>query len=130
MKRLADWQDRLASVVCADRGPLRYGIEDCCLFAADCVQAVTGVDPAREYRGYDVRTAARLLRRHGGLIGLVSSILGEPSPPNNMMEGDIVAVPGRNKPALGVVLHNCIMCICRERVPVSSAIVCWRIGHA
>lgn len=31
--------------------PFAWGVNDCCLFAADAVMAMTGVDPAAEFRG-------------------------------------------------------------------------------
>lgn len=53
--RLHDWPERLSETIAAARGtPFAYGAHDCCLFAADCIQAVTGVDVAADWRGrYD-----------------------------------------------------------------------------
>ena len=64
MKRLEDWPERLAAFVEARRAmPFRWGQNDCALFAADAVAAVTGVDLAERWRGLWARMQARLFRR-------------------------------------------------------------------
>lgn len=68
LKRHDDWEERLS--VYLDRvadEPFKWGSHDCALFAADCVLAMTGADPAEAYRGkYDTaRGAAEALREHG-----------------------------------------------------------------
>lgn len=51
--------------------PFETGSADCCLFGADWVLEWTGRDPAAAWRGYfGDRAAARLMRRHGGVLGL------------------------------------------------------------
>lgn len=53
MHRLHDWPERLAGFLDSRQGePFAWGSNDCALFAADAVQAITGVDLAREFRGY------------------------------------------------------------------------------
>lgn len=45
-----------------ERRRFQYGIWDCCLFACDAIQVMTGVDPAAEFRGrYDSAESARAL---------------------------------------------------------------------
>lgn len=53
--RLHDWPERLSKTIAAARGtPFAYGRHDCCIFAADCVEALTGIDLAADWRGkYD-----------------------------------------------------------------------------
>ena len=60
--------------------PFEWGECDCCLFAADVVRDLTGVDYAAEFRGrYSTKIgAARLIKPHGDLEGFVSSVLGPP----------------------------------------------------
>lgn len=51
MRRL-NWHQHLAQTLqAAMTRPFSWGEHDCCLFAADCVQAVTGVDVAADFRG-------------------------------------------------------------------------------
>lgn len=65
--RREDWADRLAALLDARAGtPFAWGAADCCLFVADAVAAVTGVDiAAAEFRGRyrDAASGARVLRR-------------------------------------------------------------------
>lgn len=60
--RRDDWEARLAEVLAtAVAQPFAWGIQDCCLFAADCVQALTGIDFADEFRGtYDDADSAAM----------------------------------------------------------------------
>lgn len=84
-----DWPERLADFVRARRKtPFAWGANDCALFAADAVHAITGVDPAAECRGYsDEREALRIIKDAGGMRGLVSL----PEKPVGMAQrGDVV----------------------------------------
>ena len=52
MTRFPDWESRLHDfLVSREHTPFRYGVNDCCLFAADAVCVITGVDIAAEFRG-------------------------------------------------------------------------------
>jgi hypothetical protein len=71
--------------------PFAYGSFDCCLFAADVVLAMTGVDYAASFRGYDTKTGAyRIIAEHGSLAALLTSVLGEPIEPSFAGRGDVV----------------------------------------
>ena len=66
--RRGDWEARLTAFLASARGrPHDYGRHDCLLFAAGAVDAQTGHDYARGFRGRyrSERGAARLLRRLG-----------------------------------------------------------------
>ena len=68
MTRLPDWEDRLHTYLARwVDAEFEWGEADCALFAAGAVEAMTGVDPATEFRGqYDSRAdAARALRAMG-----------------------------------------------------------------
>jgi hypothetical protein len=78
-KRLPDWQPRLAALVSQRmRQPLVWGRHDCCLWAADAVLAVTGVDLAAGLRGsYDTPAGAdQQLHQLGGLVEICVQRLG------------------------------------------------------
>lgn len=78
LARRPGWQDALAAAMCnAAMAPFEWGVNDCCLFTADCVAAMTGHDPAARYRGaYRTYTgAARLIARAGGTAALVRKCL-------------------------------------------------------
>lgn len=71
--RRPDWLPRLEAALARARfRPFRWGVQDCCLFPADCVRAMTGVDLARGWRGRyrSLRGALRLLAECGGVEGL------------------------------------------------------------
>jgi hypothetical protein len=94
-ERYGDWPERLARCIAAARTRrFAWGEHDCALFAADCVQAMTGRDPAGAYRGR-YRTAlgvARLLRqRNSDLAGAWTAALGAPlANPAYAQRGDVV----------------------------------------
>jgi len=90
--RLPDWSTRLQAIVALRLStPFAWGAHDCVLFAADCVRAVTGVDPAAGMRGRYVteRQARRLLRQRGGLARLAAAHLGPEVSPLLAQRGDI-----------------------------------------
>lgn len=65
-----DWQSRLAAVIEArDAQAFAWGTNDCCIFAADCVLAMTGCDLAAAFRGTysDALGAERLIAELGGV---------------------------------------------------------------
>ena len=76
--------------------PFAWGIHDCCTFAADAVQAITGQDPApaglRAHR--TEKQALRALRRHGGVVGIATDAMGPPAPVSLACVGDVVVVCG------------------------------------
>jgi hypothetical protein len=90
--RLRDWPQRLQQTLeVAKVRSFAYGGFDCALFAADCVRACTGVDPAAELRGYASREEAEtIIARYGSLTALVTALMGEPIEPAFAQRGDIV----------------------------------------
>jgi len=79
LMRREDWPERLAALLAErERLPFAWGERDCCLFAADCVLAVTGVDPAAELRGtYATAGEAGTLlfqRFGGGVIEMIEAM--------------------------------------------------------
>lgn len=107
--------------------PFSYGQNDCALFVADCLEAVTGVDFAAPYRGlyHTAAAALRVLRDDGysDLCALVAAHLEE-IPPAMARAGDVMAFPAEETDwALGIVngervtvLHlNGLGTVARER---------------
>lgn len=91
--RIREWQSALAAVIEARmHTPFQFGHTDCCLFAADCVQAMIGRDPAADARGTysDERSAARVLKKMGGLDGIAATRVGVEVPPAMARVGDLV----------------------------------------
>lgn len=96
--RIKGWEQRLsATKIGAMRRVWGWGSFDCCIFAADCILAVTGEDFASDYRGaYETEAEAyRLLASlgHRDLASLVSARLPE-RPYAYARRGDIALMPG------------------------------------
>jgi len=107
IRRTHDWRGRLTAFLAAKaRAPFVYGEHDCALFAAGAVEAMTGVDPAAEWRGrYTTwRGGLRVLRAagHADHVAAVAALLTE-VPPAFAAAGDLAVVVGEGGPALGVV---------------------------
>lgn len=107
MIRFEDWPSRLATVLnAAETRRFSYGTHDCTLFAANCVFAMTGHDPAAFLRGTyrDENQAFEILNKNGGMKSAVTAALGIPC--KNMraaMRGDVAMVETKRGHALGVV---------------------------
>lgn len=106
MTRYPNWPHRLNAFI-MDRvsAPFEWGSSDCCLFAADAVLAMTGVDLAENFRGYHTAAeAARLTAKHGDVEGLATLALGEPIDPRFAKRGDVVLIETQGRLALAVCL--------------------------
>jgi hypothetical protein len=93
--RCDNWEAALRARVEAARArPFAWGANDCALFAADCVEAMTGVDLAAAFRGKYASPsgARRALMRYGegSLEATVTAILGEPVAATLARRGDVV----------------------------------------
>lgn len=130
--RIREWQSALAEVVALRMAaPFEWGVNDCCLFAADCVLAMTGHDPAADARGSysDERGAARVLKKLGGLAEIAAQRVGDEIPPAMARVGDVV---------LGKIDRECLG-ICGGETwhapsasglvasPMSTALRAWRV---
>lgn len=109
MTRLPDWQRRLTEYLASvARAPFEPGRFDCALFAAGAVEAQTGTDLARAWRGrYDDLSGGLQTLVEAGFedhLALVASLLPE-LPPAEARPGDIAAlrIGGANLETLAVV---------------------------
>ncbi len=84
-----------------------WGICDCCLWAADWVCAVKGVDPAHGLRGtYRTRRGAdRIVQSFGGMVGFVDAHLAPVGIARTAdpLPGDLAVVSTEFGDALGIV---------------------------
>ncbi len=70
MTRQTGWQTRLVGVLGDEKyKTYQRGSTDCAMLVADCCLAVSGKDPAEEYRGKygDLRGALEALKEHGSI---------------------------------------------------------------
>lgn len=112
------WEKRLAATVEQyRRAPFAWGTSDCVIFAADCAKALTGADPAVDYRGKysDAAGAVAIVKSFGGEnVGDAAGHFFEahPTAHAHARRGDIamVAAPTPEDPlgALGVILGNIV----------------------
>jgi len=133
--RLAHWPEQLAALLFARLSmPFAWGANDCCLFAADAVQATTGADPAAHLRGsYSTAPqAARVLATHGGVRAIATQALGQPLPnPALAQRGDVVCVPLDGRDTLGVVAGDGQWCAPGEHGlvyrPMAEVQTAWKV---
>lgn len=127
--RAEHWPETLAAFIEARRTTaFEWGVTDCTLFAADAVEAITGVDPAKQYRGKyaDQKGALRLIKDAGSLSALVP--LASISLPF-AGRGDVVLVEMDTGEALGVHIGRTIAAQGPDGLvflPVASVVAAWR----
>jgi hypothetical protein len=62
MIRKTNWEEELSDYIASKRDePFEYGVNDCCMFAAGAVEAMTGENPMEEFVG-SYKTLAGSLR--------------------------------------------------------------------
>lgn len=130
--RRHDWPLRLAGVVAAWRfRPFAWGTADCLQFVADAYVAVTGVDERARFACYSTELGAlRILRRYGGVPGLITSVLGAPKPVAAAQRADLVVGEFGHGLTAGLCLgpHCCspgvLGLVSRE---TSSALYAWSV---
>lgn len=137
IKRLPNWPELLAGKIDVDRQkPFVWGKNDCCLFAADCVEMITGFDLAKDYRSYKTKAGAlRMLKKYGGVAGIAEVIAkqhGIPEiPPLNAQRGDVCLFDIGRGDTLGVVAGEHIFAPGQDGLigfPILQAVRAWRIG--
>ena len=136
MKRRPDWPERLyREIEKARYKPFRYGKNDCCTFACDCVKAMTGEDPMaafrRQYKDDASARAALKTIGSGSLYHTVRRKFGNPIPVAMAHRGDLALAITRNGPTLFVVLGEKMVGPGDdglEHVPAADADRAFRVG--
>lgn len=134
MQRLPDWSPRLFAFIESRRTMSHaYGSNDCCLFCADAILEMTGIDLAAGIRGTysDKAGADAIVDEHGGLDSFVTSILGQPKGPLCARQGDVALIHTRHGDAVGICEGNHIAVPGdKEQIlfPLSQAIKSWQVG--
>jgi len=145
--RPKNWATQALGPFLRDRAgaPFKWGVNDCATFAADAIQAVTGVDIAADFRGkYEdeagalaaiqavcggstvADAAAYCAQKHG---------LAEWPHPLRAQRGDLVVAENDGKPIAGIVhlSGNCIVTVGEGglvRLPFTSIQRAWHVGPA
>ena len=135
MTRLPNWPDRLTQFIVSRKAmPFEWGKHDCCLFAADAANAITGKDAAAAFRG-KYRTelgAMRAIKRYGkgNIADTFSHAFGEPVPRLLARRGDIVLLEYDGADTVGVSYGDIVVAGKDGVVTVSRLLVkqVWRVG--
>lgn len=130
--RLHDWQPRYEAFVRARlSAPFAWGGNDCCTFAADGVQAITGIDPAPHLRAHrDARGALLTMRGCGGIAKLAIACMGPAQPATRAAVGDMVLLPMGKRLALGLCNGSTAFGPSAHglaHVAMADALLCWRL---
>lgn len=140
MTRFPDWQERLARFFALHRNrPFRYGQWDCCLFAADAIREMTGVDIAADLRGRYAsrREAYAFLKAYSGRPSIravaeqVAATHGmQQVPITYARRGDMALIPRARDYSLGIVsLTGKEIVVLRSRtlmtLPLSYGLLAW-----
>jgi hypothetical protein len=105
LTRVVNWQQVLADKIEEWRfRPFDYGSSDCWQFSGDVVLALTGIDYRDRFPRYQsCLQAYRILKGHGGMLGLARSVLGPEKHISQANEGDVV-IGNFNHPTAGICL--------------------------
>ncbi len=93
--RFSDWTTRLQAYI-SQPHKFEFGKWDCCLFACDCIQVMTGLDPAAELRGKytDLKSAIALVNSVEEIADrLTKQFVMPPIPVPFARRGDLVLIP-------------------------------------
>ena len=140
--RLPGWQGALDGFLTAHRETrFEYGAWDCCLFACDAIQVMTGVDVAVQFRGrYHSRTEAlRAIRDYAGspsvraAAGRVTEAYAMPQVDIlRARRGDVMLIRRPRDYSLGIVALNGTDVITvtpqgLQRIGLLNAVCGWRV---
>jgi hypothetical protein len=136
LKRFDDWPERLDKFFRANaRTPFSWGVFDCCLFAADAIQAMTGTDLAAAYRGkYSSEEEAMALA--GSIQGVCESVTTEFNlvevRPSFSQRGDLVVFQQAQNQLVGLIALNSLIIYPSATglsfSPRSAQLRAWRVG--
>lgn len=140
MVRFADWQMRLDCFLNNSAAkPFAYGETDCCLFVADAVFAMSGVDLAASFRGryHSRKEALAVAKKRTGKASLrllIETALADLPAVSvlSAQRGDILLVKRSRDVSLGILSLNGkeIVAAAAEgflRLPLSLALRAWRV---
>jgi hypothetical protein len=134
IQRTPDWQNRFEVFIAARRAQsFQWGINDCATFAADCVMAITGTDPAptglRLHKTQ--KQAHRALQRHGGLRSIATAALGQPVPAVQANVGDVVLAKAGKRDMLAICNGTTLFAPSAHglaTLAMADATLCWRVA--
>ncbi|MCU0826661.1 MAG: hypothetical protein MUE52_04485 [Tabrizicola sp.] len=132
--RLPDWNPRLSAYL-AEITPVafRMGSQDCALFAAGAVRAMTGYDPAAPFRGTytDLKSGLKRLRAAGFESHIeIADKLFQRIHPAMAQVGDLALIEVPDGMALGIVAGETLACLSPAglgHLPRAAAVATWSV---
>jgi|TARA_Y100000310_G_scaffold344099_1_gene455122 hypothetical protein len=100
----------------------QFGLCDCVKFAASGMKHITGTDPTEALQYQSEDEAAEILKRYGGMAGLVTAFLGAPCDRALLEDGDPVMIqwPGLGD-VMGMMVNNRVLVkTAKGTVPVNT----------
>lgn len=158
LNRFPDWPSRLDYFLVGNaQRPFSYGTWDCCLFVADAIIAMTGVDiaspfrPSEEYAYHSRRSSRRAIQDYCGspsvdaLASCIAAKYDMPEiHPNHASAGDMASIRRPFGPSLGLISPNGMSVLTTGEVrdtggdedgrdgvgaiPLCHTIRAWRVG--
>jgi hypothetical protein len=131
--RHEDWGKRLRETVEQWRAePFVWGQNDCCMFAARCVDAITGSEWVADLQSCytDEASARAYIAAEGSIKDSVTRRLGEPVPRLMARRGDVCLVETETGPSLAVCVGASVVGPGVERqymLPLAGVICAWRV---
>jgi hypothetical protein len=128
-----DWVRRLYDCVKAhNEMPFEWGQNDCCLFAARCVDAMCETDyEAQLKKNYKTEAGAkRYIAKFGSIGAAVEDWLGKPQALAFTQRGDVVLFDNEGQETLGICLGSHIVSTGEAgpvSVSMSKAICSWAV---
>jgi hypothetical protein len=128
------WRERLGALIEARMAtPFAWGSHDCCMWAANCVLAVSGVDLAAEYRGeYSTAAGAVALLQAAGGIEAMGARAGAPIPVLMAALGDVGLIVLDDRSLLAVCVGDHWLAPAAGGLaarPLNEASRAWRVAH-
>jgi hypothetical protein len=123
------WEKRLQEYL-QNVGPFEWGANDCCMFSANAVLAMTGKDYAQPYRGYKTAKGALSRLKDIGVEGLATQTWGQPKAPAYAQRGDVILYDCGKGDALGICTGDKIAVIGHEGLvilPMSDCLKAWSV---
>jgi hypothetical protein len=133
--RVENWNIKLSDYIkSVQNEPFTWGKFDCCLFAANCVEVMTGKDFTENlrYRYNSKITACRVLldKNYLNIFDMVIKKIGEPKNPLFANRGDVVYYKKDEKESLGICLGDKCVFVGEnqlEYIPLQQVECAWSI---
>lgn len=140
--RRPDWETRLVSFIeSRQSSAFRWGEHDCCLFACDAIEAMTGLDPAEWFRGRysDRHGATRCLQEFCGgdledaMASIAASLSAPEIVPSLARRGDALLVRQKSGLASFGICMGDTAAVARipsgvALLPLEGVVRAWRVG--